>query len=181
MTQLSCLPSCGLVRVAVASRAIQRIRLPHCFTTAACTNHIVARKLNWPTQQAKANTTGEFVCLGGRIETARIGIVKPPAIVGSLLNEVMVSCVKGCNKAVKFSNSEQHIVGNCRGFYEDLDSPSKVTLRDVLSKPSTSPASLAEMKATSHLVRHILSQQEGTSMSSGVVTVLTSSQVRVLK
>ena len=79
-------------------------------------------------------------------------VLRPPAIVGSLLNEVMVSCVKGCNKAVKVSNYEQHLVGNCRGFYEDLDSPSKVTLRDVLSKPNTSPASLAEMKATSHLV-----------------------------
>ena len=36
---------------------------------------MVARKLNWPTQQAKANTTGEFVCLGRRIETSRIGIL----------------------------------------------------------------------------------------------------------
>ena len=78
-------------------------------------------------------------------------VLRPPAIVGSLLNEVMVSCVKGCNKVVKVSNYEQHLVGNCQGFYDDLDSPSKVTLRDVLSKPSTSPASLAEMKATSHL------------------------------
>ena len=77
-------------------------------------------------------------------------------------------------------NYEQHLIGNCRSHYEDLNSPSKVTLRDVLSKPIKSPASLAEMKATSHLLQRVLSQQEGASRTSNVVTVPTSGQVRIL-
>jgi len=88
-------------------------------------------------------------------------VSRPSAIVLSFLSEVMVSCMKGCNKAVRVHNYEQHLIGNCKGHYEDLNSPSKVTLRDVLSKPTTSPASLAEMKATSHLVQRYLNQQEG--------------------
>ena len=40
-----------------------------------------------------------------------------------------------------------------------------MTLRDVLSKPSTSPATPVELKATCHLVKHLMQQGEGSSSS----------------
>ena len=47
--------------------------------------------------------------------------------------------------------------GNCQGYYHhQVDSPSKMTLRDVLAKPVTQPATPAEVRAAGHLVRRIL-------------------------
>ncbi len=99
-------------------------------------------------------------------------ISKPSAIVLSFLNEVIVSCIRGYNQAVKVHNYEHHLAGDCKGFYEDFNSPSKVTLGDVLSKPATLPTTEAEMKATSHLVRRVMNQQECTSQASSVVPFL---------
>lgn len=76
-------------------------------------------------------------------------------------------------QAVKVRNYEHHLAGDCKGFYEDFNSPSKVTLRDVLSKPATLPTTEAEMKATSHLVRRVMNQQECTSQASSVVSIPT--------
>ncbi len=91
-------------------------------------------------------------------------ISSPSALLHSLLNDVLVKCIRKCGKTVKVQHYQHHLAGNCRSHYEDLNSPSKVTLRDVLDKPYTSPATTTEMKATSHLVRRLLCQ-EGSSSS----------------
>ncbi len=69
-------------------------------------------------------------------------------------------------------NYGMHLAGHCKGYFEDANSPSKVTLRDVLSKPSTSPATLAEVKATHQLVRRALMSEEG-GQSSGTAKMIT--------
>ena len=89
-----------------------------------------------------------------------------------------MTCVHKCGKEVKVQHYEQHLTGKCRSHYNDLNSPSKVTLQDVLNKPSTSPATSAEMKATHHLVRRVLNQsQECSSTVSNIITVPTGDQV----
>ncbi len=83
-------------------------------------------------------------------------ISRPSTILLSLLEEVVISCVKNCNNQVIIKNYSMHLAGHCKVYSEDINSPSKVTLRQVLSKPSTSPATLAEVKATHQLVRRAL-------------------------
>ena len=56
-----------------------------------------------------------------------------------------------------------------------MNSPSKMTLQDVLRKPATSPATPAELKAAHHLVRCLMNQEEGTSSAS--ITVPSRGQV----
>ena len=68
-------------------------------------------------------------------------------------------------------NYSMHLAGHCKIYYEDVNSPSKVTLRDVFSKPSTSPATIAEVKATHQLVRRALMSDEG--QSSGTAKMIT--------
>ncbi len=70
----------------------------------------------------------------------------------------------------------------CRSHYEDLNSPSKVTLQDVLNKPTTSPATITEMMATHHLVRRLLCQEgSSSSKASTIISVPTGGQVSDLK
>ena len=80
-----------------------------------------------------------------------VNVSLPSTFLLSVLNEVVVTCVRKCGKEVKVQHYEQHHTGKCRSHYNDLNSPSKVTLQDVLNKPSTTPATSAEMKATHHL------------------------------
>ena len=107
-----------------------------------------------------------------------VNVSLPSTFLLSVLNEVVVTCVRKCGKEVKVQHYEQHLTGKCRSHYNDLNSPSKVTLQDVLNKPSTSPATSAEMKATHHLVRRVLNQsQECSSTVSNIITVPTGGQV----
>ena len=79
--------------------------------------------------------------------------IHPPSpLLMSLVNDFLISCVRKCGKTVKLQKYEKHLKGSCKSHYEEMSSQSKVTLRDVLSKPSTSPATPAEVKAAHHLV-----------------------------
>ncbi len=106
-------------------------------------------------------------------------ISRPPAFLVSCLNDLQVTCVRKCGKAVKIQLYQQHLAGKCRSHYEDLNSPSKVTLRDVLNRPASSPATSAEMRATHHLVRRVLNQEGSSSSSSSIITIPTSGQVSI--
>ncbi len=75
-------------------------------------------------------------------------------------------------------NYSMHLAGHCKVYSENINSPSKVTLRQVLSKPSTSPATLAEVKATHQLV-----QGQSSASAAKMITVFSGvgGQVRVNK
>ena len=81
----------------------------------------------------------------------------PPQLIISLLSGMLVSCERKCGKKVRADQYEKHLQGRCRSHYQySAHSPSKVTLKDVLAKPATQPATPVEMKCAQHLVRRIL-------------------------
>jgi hypothetical protein len=86
-------------------------------------------------------------------------IRSPPPLVVTLLEGLLLYCVRGCGKIVRVGQYGEHLKGACHSHYHQLvDSPSKATLCDVLSRPSTSPATPAEVRVAGHLVRKILDQ-----------------------
>ena len=81
---------------------------------------------------------------------------------------------------VKLQDYDQHLSSQCKAHNVNFNSPSKVTLKDVLCKPATSPATAVELKAAQHLVRRLINQGEGSSNAPGVVRVPTSGQVNTI-
>ena len=80
--------------------------------------------------------------------------VPPLPLLMSLLNDLLLSCVRKCGNLVKLKHYEDHLNGNCSSHYEVMNSPTKVTLRDVLCKPSTTPASPGVKGSTSPCAVH---------------------------
>lgn len=98
-------------------------------------------------------------------------VTLPPPLVLSLVEGVLVHCVKGCGKIVQVRQYQQHLKGACQTHYHQLaDSPSKMTISEVLSRPSTSPATPAEVRVAEHLVKKIIDQSSGES-SEGVFKI----------
>ena len=104
-------------------------------------------------------------------------ISSPSPLFMSLLNESVVSCIRKCGKMVKLQDYSHHLDHKCKTHYVNTNSPSKVTLKDVLCKPTTSPATVLERKAAHHLVRRLIYHGEGSSKATGVIKVPTSGQV----
>ena len=92
-------------------------------------------------------------------------ILSPSHLLMSLINDLVVTCIRKCGNIVKLEKYGEHLSSNCRNCCENVNSPSKVTLRDVPSKPSTSPATSVEVKAAHHLVKRLLHQGEESSTS----------------
>ncbi len=103
----------------------------------------------------------------------------PSSLFMSLMNDLLVKCIKGCGGAVRLQDYSQHCESNCSNFRENLNSPSKITLKDVLAKPSSSPATPVEVKAAHSLVKRLMTQQEGSSSSIPVIRIGSRGQVTV--
>lgn len=100
-------------------------------------------------------------------------------MVVTLLKGLLMYCVRGCGKIVQAGQYGEHLKGACKSHYNQLvDSPSKATISDVLSRPSTSPATPAELKVAGHLVRKIMDQDSGNSR--GVLKIPQRGQVSKL-
>ena len=81
----------------------------------------------------------------------------PPGVIVSLVESLLVRCVRECGRLVKLEEYKKHLEANCRRHYQQcIHSPSKVTLKEVLEKPTTSPATVAEKRVAEHLVRIII-------------------------
>ena len=104
--------------------------------------------------------------------------ITPPSPL--FMNESVVSCIRRCGKVVKLQDYDQHLSSQCKAHNVNFNSPSKVTLKDVLCKPATSPATAVELKAAQHLVRRLINQGEGSSNAPGVIRVPTSGQVNTI-
>ena len=100
-------------------------------------------------------------------------ISTPSPLFQSLLNESIVVCYRKCGNMVKLQDYTQHLNNHCTTHHVN-NSPSKVTLKDVLSQPSTSPATPVERQAAQHLVRRLMHQEQG---APGVVHIPTGGQV----
>ena len=105
--------------------------------------------------------------------------IQPPSpLVTALLDDLLISCKRSCKTIVRASKYKYHLASNCQEYcHKVLDSPSQITIEDVLAKPATSPATPAEIRATGHLVRRIMHQNAGSAETQAVVKVSTRGQV----
>ncbi len=114
-------------------------------------------------------------CYDQRLDSTHISA--PPDMVVSLLQGLLVHCKRRCGKIVRVENYHKHLQGQCSSHYHlSVDSPSKLTIGEVLSRPSASPATPAEVKVAGHLVRKLMDHGSSSS-SEGVVKVQTRGQV----
>lgn len=103
-------------------------------------------------------------------------VKQPSSLLTSLLQDLLVLCKGGCGKLVKLVQYKQHLKGKCKSHYDrSIHSPSRMTIQDVLSRPTSSPATPAEVKVAEHLVRKLM--DPSTSSTQGVLKVKTSGQV----
>lgn len=85
----------------------------------------------------------------------------PPSVLVTLLDGLLVHCARGCDKIVRMDHYIKHLKGGCCSHYQQaLASPSRITLGEVLARPTTSPATPAEQRVAEHLVRRILDNSE---------------------
>ncbi len=101
-------------------------------------------------------------------------ISTPSPLFQSLLSESIVVCYRKCGNMVKLQDYNQHLNNHC-STHHVINPPSKVTLKDVLSLPSTSPATPVERLAAQHLVKRLMHQEQG---APGVVQIPTGGQVK---
>lgn len=107
-------------------------------------------------------------CIGCLLDSTHIRA--PPCLILSLLEGLHIHCMRKCGKVVRIDSYTKHLKGQCRSHYVQLvDSPSRMTIREVLSKPTESPATPAELRMAEHLVRKICTE--------GVMKVPTRGQV----
>ena len=103
-------------------------------------------------------------------------IHSPPTVVMSLLSSLLVNCGKECQKTVRADLYRKHLNSKCQGHYHlAVNSPSKMTLRDVLEKPAKLPPTPAETRVAEHLFRRLLD-----SSDEQVIRVPTSGQVGMM-
>ena len=76
-------------------------------------------------------------------------------MITSLIGGLLVHCVRECGKLVRLDQYQLHLGSNCRGHYEE-NSPSSTTLGEVLARPTSIPATPAEVRVAEHLVRRII-------------------------
>ncbi len=155
---------------------------PTCFNPSSHTNTLTCciclGLLNRPVQLSCDN----LICANCCCESIRQShsLDCPCCNTHTLSRHCFTISSEDANQAIKVHNYEHHLACDCKGFYEEFNPPpSKVTLHDVLSKPATLPTTETEMKATSHLVRRVMNQQECTSQASSVVSIPTGGQVRI--
>ena len=81
----------------------------------------------------------------------------PPPMVTNLLSGLLVTCSKNCGRLVRAGQYTKHLDSKCtEHFHIQVNSPSRMTLRDVLSKPAAVPPTPAEKKVANHLVKRLL-------------------------
>ncbi len=78
---------------------------------------------------------------------------------------------------MKLQEYKQHLDSRCKSFIVNADSPSKVTLKDVIRKSTSTPATPAETKAAQNLIRRLINQGNSDSNTPGVLKVSTSGQL----
>ena len=97
----------------------------------------------------------------------------PPPLLTTLLSDLLLHCAKYA-MLVEVSEYIRHLDINCEQFSQPvMNSPSKVTLKDVLSKPVSTTATPMERRVTEHLVRRLLDE----SPEEKVIKVPTRDQV----
>ena len=71
----------------------------------------------------------------------------PNSVLLDVLGSLLVACNKGCQTLVKAKDIRVHIESGCKGYIETTqNSPSRTTIRDVLSRPADTPTTPIEKR-----------------------------------
>ena len=104
----------------------------------------------------------------------------PPKRISRILSSLLIQCEKPqCTKVVQLGHLQAHISSGCQSVGTGTSSPSKLTISHVLTRPLSSPPTLLEQKAASHVVKRMLACSSE-SPSSAVVNLPTQGQVGLI-
>lgn len=104
-------------------------------------------------------------------------IRKPNTVVVDLLKNLLVICKQGCRKIVRANAYTKHLQSKCLSHYERMvDSPSRVTIGEVLSKSTADPVTPSEKKVAENLIRRLMAENK----SEPVIHVPTRGQVPIV-
>ena len=85
----------------------------------------------------------------------------PNSVLLDVLGSLLVACNKGCQTLVKAKDISIHISSGCKGYIEmTQSSPSRTTIRDVLSRPADTPTTPIEKRAAEHLIRRLQAESD---------------------
>lgn len=105
-------------------------------------------------------------------------IKQPSSLLITLLENLPIICVRGCDKVVKLVDYRSHLEGKCKSHYQhDLHSPSHMTLQDVLNRPTSAPSTPTDDLLTEHYVRRLF--EPDSTGNQGIAKVKTRGQVRI--
>ena len=96
-------------------------------------------------------------------------ITLPSPVVNDLLRDQRLRCQE-CGHTTTAGQFSEHRGSLCQGHFERT-SPSRLSVRDILDRPTTAPSLPVERQMAAHLVRRFLSSER-------VVTIPTRGQVR---
>ena len=100
------------------------------------------------------------------------GVYPPPSAVLDLLGGLILSCIK-CKQQVKAAQFLTHLNSKC-GTHALCDSPSELTVGQILNTPSNMPPSTIEKKAMGKIIKRFIN----TTPESAIIRVPTGGQVR---
>lgn len=101
-------------------------------------------------------------------------IRKPSTCVVTLLKGLLVNCPQGCRMVVRADKFIGHVESKCRDFYESSsDSPSRLTVKEMLSRSSNHPVTHSEKKVAENLIKRMMAE----SSDEAILRVPTRGQV----
>ena len=99
-----------------------------------------------------------------------LSVTLPSPVVNDLLRDLKMQC-RECGHTTTAGQLSQHKASLCQDHFENTSSPSHLSVKDILDRPTTAPSLPVERQVAAHLVRRLLSSER-------VVTIPTRGQVR---
>ena len=85
----------------------------------------------------------------------------PNSVLLDVLGSLVVACNKGCQTLVKAKDVKKHIASGCKGYVmAQQNSPSRTTIRDVLSRPADTPTTPLEKRAAENLIHRLQAESD---------------------
>ena len=91
---------------------------------------------------------------------------KTSTCVVTLLNGLLVRCPRGCRMLVKAENFFSHLESSeCKDFYiSSADSPSRLTVREMLMRSAEHPVTNSEKKVAENLIKRMMAEKPNDSI-----------------
>ena len=113
-------------------------------------------------------------CYEHQLDSLTVGL--PSGVVYNLLGDIKLVC-KACRQMTTAAQYGLHKESQCKGHYE-ISSPSRISAREILSRPVTAPTQPVEKKVAENLVRRLMAENEDMC---GIVKIPTKGQVMAYK